>query len=252
MSSSSLRLVLATSIGISFAGVALGACERATPPDRGSPAKAAQAVQPLAAPAAQSVAPSTTTVPTAKADDVMGSPDPHVVLPSLPPASPQASLYDLKLTLTDDASRRTGFDVFRGSPVVVSMFYASCPHACPMLLSEIKALEAALSPAARGKLRVLLVSLNPEKDTPRRLAGLKKKIGVDAERWRFGQVPSEQVRELAAVLGIQYQKLPDGSFNHSSILTLLRPDGRPASRIDGLGKANAEMVQVIEALARAR
>lgn len=49
----------------------------------------------------------------------------------------------------------------------------------------------------------------------------------------------------AAVLGIQYRKLPHGSYNHSSIVTLLTPDGEIAVQSSALGKADPDVLAAL-------
>jgi len=228
--------VLMAAMALAGVGVGVGTgCERKKPAEPAkAPAPASRDLRaaPLAAApvAAQALATAVAAAPTAAA-----------------PTAP--SLYDLTLKLTDQNARVVGFDVFRGYPTVVSMFYGACPSACPLLVSDVKAIESALPPAVRANLRVLLVSFSPEKDTPKRLAAFAKKAGVDVARWRFAAPAPDAVRELAAVLGIQYQKLPDGSYNHSSIITLLDGRGRAAARIDGLARPNDELVGRVKELA---
>ncbi len=122
----------------------------------------------------------------------------------------------------------------RGHPVVVSMFYASCPTACPMLVRDIQAFEESLDADDRAGLRVLLVSLDPAQDTPERLAEVVEAHGLDDDRWTLVRPEPDAVREIAAALGIAYRPSPDGGMNHSSVLTLLDRDGVPVARLEGL------------------
>jgi protein SCO1 len=50
------------------------------------------------------------------------------------------------------------------------------------------------------------------------------------------------------VLGIQYRKLPDGGYNHSSIVTLLTPEGEIAVQSSELGKADPELLAALAKL----
>ncbi len=59
-------------------------------------------------------------------------------------ALPSDSIYQLDVKLQDEDGNAIGLDEFRGHPVIVTMFYASCPHVCPMLISTIKVTEARL------------------------------------------------------------------------------------------------------------
>jgi protein SCO1/2 len=168
----------------------------------------------------------------------------HLTLPA-DPALPGASLYELELSLVDQRGARLGFDAFRGHRVLVSMFYASCPFACPTLISDLRKIERRLSPAARADLRVLLVSFDPEHDTPAALSELMKTRGLDASRWTLASASNDAVRELAAVLGIKYRKLEKGGFNHTSLITVLDRDGTPLARSEGLQGSGDEIVAAL-------
>jgi protein SCO1/2 len=80
------------------------------------------------------------------------------------------------------------------------------------------------------------VSIDPEHDTPEALRALARARGLDPSRWRLLGAPDDTVREVAAVLGIRYRRLADGSFNHSSVITLLDRAGVIQARVEGLGQ----------------
>jgi protein SCO1 len=154
-----------------------------------------------------------------------------------PAASPRSdSIYELPASLVDQDGRTVGLDVFRGHPVLISMFYTTCPDACPLLIANLKRIERELSPATRADLRILLVSLDPEHDTPEALQALARAHDLDASRWRLVRAHEDTVREVAAVLGIRYRRLPEGGFNHSSVITLLDPSGVVLTRAEGVGQ----------------
>jgi protein SCO1/2 len=145
------------------------------------------------------------------------------------------------MTLTDQEGSPLGLDVFRGKPVFIGMFYASCPNACPMLISAIKRINAALEPSVRAQVRVLLVSFDPEHDRPPVLHEAFERHGLDT-RWKLAVAPEDQVRDLAAVLGIQYRRLADGSFAHTSSIVLLDRSGRIDTRVDDLAAPTDALV----------
>ena len=171
--------------------------------------------------------------------------------PSVPGAAPSRSqsVYEVSAALVDQHAQPVGLDVFRGHPVLISMFYASCPDACPLLIADLQRIEMELPPNARADLRVVLVSLDPGRDTPEALQALARAHGVDESRWRFLRAPDDSVREIAAVLGIKYRRLPDGNFNHSSIITLLDRAGVIETRVEGIGQPHAELLKRLRASA---
>ena len=158
----------------------------------------------------------------------------HHAAPAAPPRSD--SIYELSASLVDQDGQAASLDVFRGHPVLISMFYATCPDACPLLIADLKRIERELSPHTRADLRIVLVTLDPEHDTPEALRALARAHGLDTSRWRLLRAPDDTVREIAAVLGIRYRQLPEGGFNHSSVITLLDASGVALARVEGVGQ----------------
>lgn len=160
-------------------------------------------------------------------------------------ADPPASIYHLDAELTNQAGEPVGLDLYRGHPVVITMFYASCPAACPLLIDTIRAVERSLDPKVTAGLRVLMVSVDPERDNPAALTALAKTRRIDLSRWTLATADEATVRKIAAMLSIQYRKLPDGEFNHSSVLTVLSRDGEIRRQSSLLGRVDPEIAAAL-------
>lgn len=172
----------------------------------------------------------------------------HPILPAQAPAATGDSVYLLEGEFTDQHGKTAKLVDFEGTPVLITMFYATCPHACPLLISDLKRIERAVPEKHRSKLRVVLVTFDPERDTPEAMAKLAAAHGVDTQRWSFLRTDPERVRELAAVLGIRYRFAKDGSIGHSSVITLLDPEGKVQGRVEGLRQPHEEMARRIQAM----
>ena len=159
-----------------------------------------------------------------------------------PAALPSNSLYQLQAALTDQDGRAIGLDVHRGHPVLVTMFYASCPAVCPMLVDTLRATEKQLDPATRADLRVLMISIDPERDTPEALRSLAASRRIDTSRWTLARADSADVRTIAALLNVQYRQLPGGEFNHSTVVTLLSLLGVVETSSSKLGTPDPALV----------
>jgi len=160
--------------------------------------------------------------------------------------APKGSIYDLGLSLESQRGTRFAIDTLAGHPTLVAMFYAKCGYACPTLIQDLEKLEQALPKSQRDAVRVLLVTFDPEADTPAVLSELVTRHGVDATRWTFARAADDEAtRELAGALGIKYRRLPDGHFNHSTLITLLDANGVPLARIDGLRQDSTALRAVI-------
>lgn len=134
------------------------------------------------------------------------------------------SLYDLPIELRDGR-----FDAQRGRPVIVAMFYATCPAACPAMIDDVARVLAAAPDT-----HVLLVSFDPARDTAAALAELARIHHLDA-RWTLTAADDANARVLAAAIGFKYRRLPDGAFTHSTAIVALDGDGRVIGRTDRLG-----------------
>ena len=157
------------------------------------------------------------------------------------------SLYRLEVDLHGHNGAQGSLDMNAGSYTLVTMFYGSCPHVCPMIISTMQEAEKQLDEEHRSSLRVLMVSLDSKRDTPESLATVAKERHVDSSRWTLASASAMDVRKVAAVLGIRFRELPDGAFNHTSEMILLDPTGREITRSDKLGKPAVEFVDALRA-----
>jgi len=159
------------------------------------------------------------------------------------------SIYPITASLVNQRAERVGLDVDRGHPVIIAMFYGSCPSACPLILSDVKRIDASLPPKVREDTRVLLVSFDGARDTPAELARIARERGVDGARFTLASGPDDDVRTIAAALGVAYRPLPEGGFSHDSVITTLDREGRPTARVDRFG---ADITPLVAALASTR
>ncbi len=156
---------------------------------------------------------------------------------------PSSSIYQLSAPLTNQAGVDHGLDVYAGHPVLVTMFYGSCRHTCPLLIETLRSVERA-APDPKN-LRVLMISIDPDRDTVAALAKIAQERRIDTSRWTLARADANQVRKLAALLNIQYKQSPDGEFNHSSIISVLTPMGEIAQQSAMLGKADEGLVRAL-------
>ncbi len=163
-----------------------------------------------------------------------------------PGTTPSASVYQLHVALVDQDGKARGLDAFAGQPVILSMFYSSCTAMCPLLITHLHELEAALSPAARAKTHFLLVSFDPERDTPQKLRKLAADHGIDTKRWSLARTSPGSVQELAAVLDIRYRRLLTGEIAHASVVSVLDRSGVVVKRADDTGGQAAELARIVE------
>ncbi|HOV96833.1 MAG TPA: SCO family protein [Thermomonas sp.] len=161
-------------------------------------------------------------------------------------ALPGDSVYQLPLPLTDSAGTTRDWRNLRGKARVVSMFYTHCQYICPLIVESGKAVERQLTPAQQKRLGVVLISMDPARDTPAALMKVVEQRKLDPARWVLASPRQEDVRAVAGVLGIRFRQLADGGFNHSSMLILLDADGRILARTEQVGsQPDPEFVRAV-------
>lgn len=165
---------------------------------------------------------------------------------------PGDSVYQLPLPLTDQDGRTTDWRANRGKPQLVSMFYTSCQYICPLIVDSGKAIERQLTPVQQKRIGIVLISMDPARDSPAALRSVVDQRKLDTQRWTLAAPPTADVRAVAGVLGIRYRQLADGEFNHTSALVLLDADGRVLARTEQMGgRPDPEFVETVRRAASA-
>ena len=155
------------------------------------------------------------------------------------------SIYQLGSKWTSDVGREVKLGVLRGRPQIVAMFFTTCEYACPIIVEKMIAIEQALPEALRGNVDFLLVTFDVERDTPELLKAYRAKKHLPTARWTLLRGKEDDVRELAALLGINYQRDARGQFSHSNVITILNPEGEVAFQQTGLKMEFDESVAVL-------
>jgi protein SCO1/2 len=101
------------------------------------------------------------------------------------------------------------------------MVYTHCTATCPLALGELKRIAAATDTSVG----LVLVTLDPARDTPSALATYAQERGLDASRWTLLAGSDDDVRELAAALSVRYRTLGPDAIAHSNVITLLDANG---------------------------
>ncbi len=174
--------------------------------------------------------------------------DKTVVLPSS--SLTEKSLYQLDSNWTNDFGATVKLAALRGRPQVVTMFYANCVYACPLLVYRMQQIEAALPANLRDKVGFTLVSFDTARDTPAVLHDYRSRHSMDSKRWTLLRGGPDAVLELAALLNVRFKQDAQGQFQHSNVITLLNADGEIVFQQVGLNSDCAKMISQASDLAR--
>jgi protein SCO1/2 len=133
---------------------------------------------------------------------------------------------------------RIDLDVYRGRKVLVTMFYGSCPATCPLIIDTLRAVERKLGPKETAQLRVLMVSIDPERDSPEALRELATTRRIDTARWALAH--ADAACRTAHRRGIEHPvpQVAGRQFSHSTVISALDADGKILVQSAVLGHAD--------------
>lgn len=153
---------------------------------------------------------------------------------SQPPPSPKTAtvlpaptgLPDF--SLLDHDGDPAGPEVFTGHWNLVFFGFTYCPDVCPLTLQVLSNALRQLQDAGQAPMpRIVLVSVDPERDTPEKIGEYVHHFGED-NVGLTGEI--EEVRKLTDGLGIYFQKTGDDpdtyTVDHSSAVLLINPHGQ--------------------------
>ena len=156
------------------------------------------------------------------------------------------SLYQLDSTWTNDTGHSLKLSALQGRVQVVAMFFASCQYACPVIVHNMKRLEAALPKTAQTNVHFVLVTFDTQHDTPEALRTYREHQELPTDRWALLRAAPDDTLELAALLGVKYKREATGQFAHSNLITVLNANGEIIHQQAGLNRDINETVKAIE------
>ena len=159
---------------------------------------------------------------------------------------PELSIYNLPSTWTTQDNENIQLEDLRGNVLVMVMIYTSCKAACPRLIADMRNIEKQVPEEYLDKTKFIMVSIDPETDTPQRLNSFAKENVMEDDHWMFLRGTPEDTREFATVLAVSYKQISPIDFSHSNIISVFDEDGVLVHQQEGLGVDNTETVEAIK------
>jgi protein SCO1/2 len=135
--------------------------------------------------------------------------------------------------LTSQSGTQVDERILKGKWTAVYFGYTSCPDVCPTTLTNLAQAIDALGTRARD-LQVVFITVDPERDTPPRLAAYLSIASFPKGVIGLTGTPGE-VAAAARAYRVYYRKAGEGaaySVDHTSVVYLMNPNGefsRPLS-----------------------
>lgn len=155
------------------------------------------------------------------------------------------SIYNLPSKWTTQNNQNIELKELKGNVLVMVMIYTSCKAACPRLAADMRNIEQRLPADIKEHVKLVLVSIDPETDTPKRLKAFAIENRMNTDQWMFLRSTEENTREFAAVLAVNYKKISPMDFSHSNIISVFNAEGELAYQQEGLGVNSDETIKKI-------
>ncbi|AIL59333.1 SCO family protein [Pseudomonas alkylphenolica] len=131
------------------------------------------------------------------------------------------------LEMTDENGQPVRMDELKGKWSLLFFGYTFCPDICPTTLAQLRQVKSELPKEAVERLQVVLVSVDPNRDTPTQL---KQYLGYFDKDFRGVTGSLDNLQKLANAVSIPFipadTSKPNYTVDHSGNLALLGPDGK--------------------------
>jgi len=134
------------------------------------------------------------------------------------------NLPELKMTNQD--GQPVAVSELKDKWTVLFFGYTFCPDICPTTLAQLRQIKSELPKDVLANLRVVLISVDPNRDTP---AQLKQYLGYFDKEFIGLTASVADIQKLANAVSIPFipadTSKPNYTVDHSGNLALLGPDG---------------------------
>jgi protein SCO1/2 len=132
---------------------------------------------------------------------------------------------EIELTRSDGSNFR--LSELRGNVILVFFGYTSCPDVCPTTLAELKLVLAELNEADANQVKVVFVTVDPERDTPERVQEYVERFNPTFVGLSGEQADLEKIWQSYGV----YREIVEGTsaagyiVDHTARVTLIDQQG---------------------------
>ena len=143
-----------------------------------------------------------------------------------PMAQERADIAAAPLDLVSHEGARVTLDQFRGRSVLLTFAFGHCETVCPAVVASAEQVRAELPASERPAL--LVVTLDPWRDTPGRLAPMARSWGLSEDAWVLGGSVEDVNRALDDWQVWRSRDERTGDIVHAPLVYVLDSEGNVA------------------------
>lgn len=155
----------------------------------------------------------------------------HVAMKRATRSTTEVTLPPVELVREDGKSVSLARELDDGRPVVLNFIFTTCASICPVMSQTFAQLQAKLG-NERGKVHMVSISIDPEQDTPPRLAAYARQFHAGPQ-WRF----YTGTTEASVATQRAFKAYRGDKMDHTPVTFLRAAPGQPWVRIDGFASS---------------
>jgi protein SCO1 len=141
-------------------------------------------------------------------------------------------LFDF--TLQDHNNNALQLHKYKGKTLLVNFIFTTCGATCPLQTQQLVEVQNKIPKGERATIQFLSITVDPKHDTPEKLKGYGKKMGVDFTDWTFATGAEQIIAKLTKLLNVyDPSKSAPKSNDHTNLLYLYDKNGLLMQKYNG-------------------
>ncbi|MDH3975259.1 MAG: SCO family protein [Deltaproteobacteria bacterium] len=129
------------------------------------------------------------------------------------------------INLTNQDGKIVTNEDLKGKVVLFNFIYTNCKESCPIMTHKFMDIEKEMQSEIKKGLRLISITMDPERDTPEVLKKHAASINANPEYWSFLTGEKSEVDKVLKGFRFFYEKNEDGSFGHTNAIVMLDRKG---------------------------
>jgi len=119
-----------------------------------------------------------------------------------------AAIRNIPLTEADGST--TTLAAYQGKAVMIADFLTLCTDICPLISANVAAMARAITADGQGgKVALLEITVDPQRDTPARMTAYQKLYGGPLSNWTLLTASPADIAKLWHFFGVEYQRVKE-------------------------------------------
>ena len=172
------------------------------------------------------------------AEDALGPHAHHQMMPETTRRIAEYIVPQVRLARDDGKTVSLPEELNDGRPVVMNFIYTTCTAICPLTSQTFAQLQRKLG-TDRDRVHLVSISIDPEQDTPTRLAAYARKYAAGPEWQHYtGTLPASVATQRA------FDVYRGDKMKHAPVTLLRAAPDKPWVRIEGFVTADGLLAEV--------